>query len=191
MSGWGSGYVTDIAYMTGYYRHQSPSMMALACLLGGVASPLPAPDDPVSYLELGCGQGLGALVLAASNPRWTRHRDRLQSGACRRGARLGGQAGLDQHHASSRPIFDPGRRRRRPHGARGRFRQPARGMELGAAVVQAGIVRLLRAKVTPGGAVHVSYNALPAWGRRWACSAWCAKRPAAWRRAATARPKRA
>ena len=30
--------------------------------------------------------------------------------------------------------------------------------------VQAGIVRLLRAKVKPGGAVHVSYNALPAWG---------------------------
>ena len=30
--------------------------------------------------------------------------------------------------------------------------------------VQSGIVRLLRAKVKPGGAVHVSYNALPAWG---------------------------
>ena len=71
MSGWGSGYVTDIAYMTGYYRQQSPSVMALACLLGGVASPMPGPDDPVSYLELGCGQGFGALILAASNPHWT------------------------------------------------------------------------------------------------------------------------
>jgi hypothetical protein len=30
--------------------------------------------------------------------------------------------------------------------------------------VQSGIVRLLRAKVKPGGAVHVSYNSLPAWG---------------------------
>ena len=30
--------------------------------------------------------------------------------------------------------------------------------------VRAGIVRLLRAKVRPGGAVHVSYNSLPAWG---------------------------
>src|SRR6185312_16295901 len=30
--------------------------------------------------------------------------------------------------------------------------------------VQDGIVRLLRDKVRPGGAVHVSYNALPAWG---------------------------
>lgn len=30
--------------------------------------------------------------------------------------------------------------------------------------VQDGIVRLLQRKVKPGGAVHVSYNALPAWG---------------------------
>ena len=37
MSGWGGGYVTDITYMPGYYRQQSPSMIALACLLGGVA----------------------------------------------------------------------------------------------------------------------------------------------------------
>src|SRR5262249_39648231 len=71
MSGWGGGYVTDVTYMAGYYRHQSPSMMALACQLSGVVSPMPGPDDPVSYLELGCGQGLGALILAASNPRWT------------------------------------------------------------------------------------------------------------------------
>ena len=41
MSGWGGGYVTDVAYMTGYYRQQSPAIMALACLLGGVASPMP------------------------------------------------------------------------------------------------------------------------------------------------------
>src|ERR1700744_5175629 len=70
MSGWGGGYVTDITYMTGYYRAQSPSLMALSCLLGGVAAPLPGPDDPISYLELGCGQGFGALILAASNPHW-------------------------------------------------------------------------------------------------------------------------
>ncbi len=31
-------------------------------------------------------------------------------------------------------------------------------------VVQAGVVRLLAAKVRPGGAVHVSYNSLPGWG---------------------------
>jgi hypothetical protein len=28
------------------------AVMALACLLGGVASPMPGRDDPVSYLSL-------------------------------------------------------------------------------------------------------------------------------------------
>lgn len=71
MSGWGSGYVTDVTYMTGYYRHQSPSLLSLACLLGNVDRSLPGPDEAISYLELGCGQGFTALLLAASNPRWT------------------------------------------------------------------------------------------------------------------------
>ena len=29
---WGGGYVTDIAYLPGYYRHQSPLHLNLACL---------------------------------------------------------------------------------------------------------------------------------------------------------------
>ena len=31
---WGGGYVTDIAYLPGYYHHQSPLHLNLACLLG-------------------------------------------------------------------------------------------------------------------------------------------------------------
>src|SRR4051812_15322655 len=57
--------------MAGYYRQQSPALISLACLLGGVAAPMPSGADSLSYLELGCGQGLGALILAASNPSWT------------------------------------------------------------------------------------------------------------------------
>src|ERR1700752_1134694 len=70
MSGWGGGYVTDVAYVTGWHREQSPLIMALACLLGGVAAPMPGPDDAVSHLELGCGHGFGAMAIAASNPGW-------------------------------------------------------------------------------------------------------------------------
>ena len=36
-SGWGGGYVTDVPYIPGYYRHQSPLRLNLACLIGGVA----------------------------------------------------------------------------------------------------------------------------------------------------------
>ena len=35
---WHHGYVTDIAYMPGYYRTQSPQHLNLACLLGGMAA---------------------------------------------------------------------------------------------------------------------------------------------------------
>ena len=64
------GYVIDIAYLPGYYRQQSRSHLNLACLLGGVAGINSSPASSLSYLELGCGYGFSALVLAAANPRW-------------------------------------------------------------------------------------------------------------------------
>src|SRR5947209_14834437 len=67
---WGGGYVTDVAYLPGYYHHQSPLHLHLACLLGGVTGLAITSESPVSYLELGCGCGFGALALAASNPSW-------------------------------------------------------------------------------------------------------------------------
>ena len=150
MSGWGGGYVTDITYMTGYYRHQSPAMMTLACLLGGVASPMPGPDDPVSYLELGCGQGFGALVLAASNPHWKVTAIDFNPAHIAAARAWAAEAGIDNitflEADLSTLAEDPGA----AGGAGGGFRQPAWGVELGAVAVQAGIVRLLRTQGEAG-----------------------------------------
>jgi hypothetical protein len=33
---WGGGHVTDLPYLPGYYRHQSPLHLHIACLLGGL-----------------------------------------------------------------------------------------------------------------------------------------------------------
>jgi SAM-dependent methyltransferase len=164
MTGWGSGYITDVTYLPGYYRQQSPSMMALACLLGSVASPLPGPDDPVSYLELGCGHGFGALVLAASNPRWTVTAIDFNPAHVATARAWAAQAGIDNIRFLEADLSTLAE-------------DPAAGQVPEAdfvsmhglwtwvpPIVQAGIVRLLRGKVRPGGAVHVSYNALPAWG---------------------------
>ena len=63
-SDWGGGYVTDIAYDYGYYREQSPMQLQLACLMSGVAWDVPA--EGAHYLELGCGVGIGALIIAAA-----------------------------------------------------------------------------------------------------------------------------
>jgi SAM-dependent methyltransferase len=164
MSGWGAGYVTDITYMAGYYRSQSPSIISLACLLGGVASPLPDPDDAVSYLELGCGQGLTALILAASNPHWRVTAidfNPAHIAAARAWAAKAGVENVTFLEVDLATLAEDPASAQIPeadfvsmHGL-WTWVPPA---------VQAGIVRLLRLKVKPGGAVHVSFNALPAWG---------------------------
>jgi SAM-dependent methyltransferase len=164
MSGWGSGYVTDITYMTGYYRHQSPSVMALACLLGGVASPMPSADDPVSYLELGCGQGFGALILAASNPGWTVTAIDFNPAHVAAARAWAAQAGIDNvafHEADLSTLAESAASVQVPEAD---FVSMHGVWTWVPSAVQAGIVRLLRDKVKPGGAVHVSYNSLPAWG---------------------------
>jgi SAM-dependent methyltransferase len=164
MTGWGGGYVTDITYMTGYYRQQSPAMIALGCLLGGVASPMPGPDDPLSYLELGCGQGFGAMVLAASNPNWRVTAIDFNPAHIAAARAWAAEAALHNIRFIEADLAN--------------FAEDPASADVPLAdfvslhgvwswvppIVQSGIVRLLRSKVKPGGAVHVSYNALPAWG---------------------------
>ena len=66
MDTWGQGYVTDLEYIAGFYPEQAPVMLRLACLLNGIEAP--SIEEGFTYCELGCGVGVTALVLAASNP---------------------------------------------------------------------------------------------------------------------------
>ena len=160
---WGEGYVTDIAYLPGYYPNQSPLHLHLACLLGGVAGIEISPLTPLSYLELGCGHGFGALVLAASNPTW----------------RVTGIDFNPAHIAAARDLAAAA------GIANATFIEAdlatLAGDTLMAEVPQAdvatmhglwswvadrvrdGIVALLDRKLRPGGVVQMSYNALPGW----------------------------
>lgn len=161
---WGGGYVTDIPYLPGYLRQHSPVHLHCACLLGGVGGIETAPGEPLSYLDLGCGQGFAALALAASNPSW----------------RVTGIDFNPAHVAAARALAAEA-------GVKGaRFieadlatlaESPLAGEipEADVAVlhglwswvgdgVRAGILRLLSSKVRAGGIVCISYNALPAWG---------------------------
>ena len=164
MSHWGGGYVTDIAYTTGWYRQQSPSIVALACLLGGVASPMPAGDDKVSYLELGCGHGYGAMLLAASNPAWRVTAvdfNPAHVAAARDWAAEAGLTNVTFIEADLSTLADDAAARSIPEAD---FVSMHGLWSWVPAAVRAGVVKLLRDKVRPGGAVHVSYNALPGWG---------------------------
>ena len=164
MSHWGGGYVTDIAYTAGWYRQQSPPIIALACLLGSVASPMPAGDDEVSYLELGCGYGYGAMLLAASNPAWRVtaidfHPAHIA--AARDWAAEAGLSNVTFIEADLATLADDPAARSIPEAD---FVSLHGLWSWVPDAVKTGVVKLLRDKVRPGGAVHVSYNALPGWG---------------------------
>jgi SAM-dependent methyltransferase len=160
---WGGGYITDIAYLPGYYRHQAPLHLNLACLLGGVAGIEIGPTTRLSYLELGCGQGFGALMLAASNPGWQVTGIDFNPAHIAAARALCAEAGI----ANARFI----------EADLAGFADSPIGRDLPEAdvvtmhglwswvgdAVRAGIVRLLGDKLKPGGIAHVSYNALPAW----------------------------
>jgi SAM-dependent methyltransferase len=160
---WGGGYVTDIAYMPGYYRQQSPLHLNLACLLGGAAGLDLRPGAPLSYLELACGHGFGALALAASNPAWCVTGVDFNPAHIATARALAAEAGVANVRFFEADLATVAEDRLAAEIA------PADVVTMHglwswvADPVRAGIVRLLAAKVRPGGLVHVSYNALPSW----------------------------
>jgi SAM-dependent methyltransferase len=166
MSDWGGGYVTDITYSLGFYRQQSPVMMALASIIGGASAPIPTGDDKVHMLELGCGFGYGAMALAASNPNWSITAVDFNPAHIAGGREWAAEAGLtnitfveaDFVTWEDNPVLRdlPEMDFITMHGVWSWIPPAAR----------TGIVRLLGKKTRPGGLVHVSYNALPGWQER-------------------------
>jgi SAM-dependent methyltransferase len=160
---WGGGYVTDIAYLPGYYRHQSPLHLNLSCLLGGVACIEAGPATPLTYIELGCGQGFGLVVLAACNPGWQLVGIDFNPAHIAAARALCAEAGIANARfieADLAVLAD---------SAAGRTLPEADFVTLHGLwswvgdAVRDGILRLLADKLKPGGIAYVSYNALPAW----------------------------
>jgi len=160
---WSGGYVADIAYIEGFYIHQSPVRMALACLLGGVAAEMPAPGEQACYLELGCGVGVGALLIAASNPAWKVIAVDYNPAHIAIANGLARAARIDNIRFIEADVVELA------DGAAGSAIPTADFVSMHGVwswvspEVRAGIVRLLAAKTRPGALVHLSYNALPSW----------------------------
>lgn len=64
---WSAGYVTEVAYTFGFYRELTPHLLNLALAAVG-KTPIAQRGEPVRILELGCGHGLSATIIAAANP---------------------------------------------------------------------------------------------------------------------------
>ncbi|MBU4613120.1 class I SAM-dependent methyltransferase [Achromobacter sp. GG226] len=155
---WNDGYVADIGYTHGFYRELSPSMLAFATRERGLAAP--SPDAPLTYCELGCGQGVTANLLAAANPQLQVYANDFNPAHIAGAQRLANRAGIDNvhflehsfeemRHDDSLPMFDI----ITLHGIYSWVAEPHREH------IRAFIQRRLK----PGGLVYVSYNAMPGW----------------------------
>jgi SAM-dependent methyltransferase len=60
-----AGYLTDVAYIPGFYPHLAPVALRYVASLNRVVPPRPR---GFRYLELGCGLGRSLTTLAAANP---------------------------------------------------------------------------------------------------------------------------
>jgi len=67
MSDWAEGYITEVGYIHRYHPHLLPRLLAFAALSRGVAAP-GGGSEKIRVLELGCGQGVSANIIAAVNP---------------------------------------------------------------------------------------------------------------------------
>lgn len=63
---WADGYISDIEYSSHYYRELSPTHLNFAVLGQGIRPRSTGVGS--TYCELGCGQGLSSIVVAATHP---------------------------------------------------------------------------------------------------------------------------
>jgi len=151
-----AGYVTDVAYVPGFYPQMSPVAMRYVAALNGIIPPQTA--DGFRFLELGCGLGRCLTTLAAAHPR---------------GEFVGVDLNPDHTAAVARDIAA---------GELGNARVITADFghlpdDLGvfdfialhgvyswvAPSVREEILATARARLAPGGLLLVSYNAMPGW----------------------------
>ncbi|ABM61156.1 class I SAM-dependent methyltransferase [Halorhodospira halophila] len=157
---WSGGYVSDINYISGFYREIAPGYLSFVARLRG--EPAPDPARPFRYAELGCGQGLGTNLLAAANP----HAEFVgidflpgQIANARDQAAAAGLGNVTFHEASFAEAADWPAAALEPfdyitlHGIYA-WVSPAN---------RQAIVRFIERWLKPGGLVYVSYNAMPGW----------------------------
>ena len=150
------GYITDVAYIPGFYSNLAPLAIGYAATINRVAAP--RLDDGFRYLELGCGLGRSLTTLAAANP--------------------GGEfVGVDlnpEHTAAATRDIEAGNLTNARVLTAGFGALPA---DLGqfqfialhgvfswvAQHVREEILAIAERHLAPGGLLIVSYNAMPGW----------------------------
>ncbi|MGB3308815.1 MAG: methyltransferase regulatory domain-containing protein [Nodosilinea sp.] len=156
MQDWTHGYVSDISYDYSFFPELAPTSMAFNLLDQRC---LPPGLEAFTYCELGCGQGFTTNILAAThpqgefwgmdfNPTHAAEAQCLADAAQLENIRFSDHSFAEFIQADT-PKFDF----ITLHGVYAWIGDENRN----------NIVNLLRQKLKVGGAVYISYNALPGW----------------------------
>lgn len=159
MSDWSDGYVTKIGYSANYYQHLLPRLLAFAALSRGVAAP-GGGSEALRVLELGCGQGVSANIIAAANPELDYTAIDFNPAHIANARALAGAAGTPNVHFLESSFEDIAN-------------DPASGCfdvvtlhgiySWVSAANREHIIRIARGKLRPGGMLYLSYNTYPGW----------------------------
>ncbi|HEX4504738.1 MAG TPA: class I SAM-dependent methyltransferase [Alphaproteobacteria bacterium] len=158
MTDWTGGYVTDIPYTYGVYRELFPALLSFATLAAGFAAP--DPDAPLTYCELGCGQGYSANIIAAGYPNIEVHATDFNPAHILGARGLAAAAGMRNAHFHDSSFAEFAVDETLPdfdiialHGVYSWISAENRRH----------ILDFIRQRLKVGGLVYISYNTLPAY----------------------------
>lgn len=159
MQAWMEGYESDVEYTAGYFREQEPDFLNL-CALTHRVEPLNL-EKGFTYCELGCGQGMTALIMAANYPQGKFYAIDFNPSHIARARNLAEQAGLDNivfleksfAQVVTEPELLPACDFITFHGIFAWVSEENRQH----------LMDICRKHLKPGGMVYNSYNAKPGW----------------------------
>ncbi len=150
----------DTRYVAAFQPEAAPPRLQLTLAIADTVW-RPADRERLTVLDIGCGRGITACLLAAANPHWDVIGLDLQPVHIAEAREVAAEAGLDNARfieADLAELDEESAARLLP--------------EIDVVIcfgvwtwvpdaVRAGIVRMLRSRVKPGGLVMMGYNALP------------------------------
>jgi SAM-dependent methyltransferase len=155
-AGHASGYVTDIPYTYGFYPRLAPAWLDFAAVISGTTPP--TRRDGFAWCEIGCGQGMTTAILAATHPGGRFVGIDLMPDHIDHASRFARAADIGNVTFLAADVADDLK------GGEKFDYIVAHGLYSwidGAA--QAAVRRFIDRHLSPGGLVHLSYNAMPGW----------------------------
>jgi SAM-dependent methyltransferase len=150
-----AGYNNSVAYTAGYFQEQSPTFLNACLVMQRVAPPS---VEKFTYCELGFGQGLTSLILAATHPDGTFYACDFNPVHVRAASAISDEARLSNLTLLENSFDDL---------AQGKVELPLFDYITLHGIVswisdetRAQIMRFLTRYLKPGGVVQVSYNAM-------------------------------